>query len=248
MKKIGILLLLLSLSAGCVTSGDVQPLQTQEGRSKVRDAYVDLAKGYLREGMTSQAKQPLQKVLDMNARDSEALEIFGLVFWREVEPELAESYFKRALAIKRETRTLNNYASFLYDQKEYERAMELYTEAASDVMYHNRAGIFERMGQTALRLERDDAAQYFERAVRIDYFRETSLLELAVLKYQQKDYVTSQQFYDSYLEIADHNAKSLLLGTRLAKTFGDRNKAASLGLQLKKIYPASEEYLTYSKE
>lgn len=248
MKKTGILFVFLLLLTGCVTSGDVLPMQTVEGRSQVRDAYIDLAKGYLREGMTAQAKQPLQKVLEMNSRDQEALEIFGLVFWREVEMELADDYFKRSLAIKRETRTLNNYASFLFDRGDYQKAFAFYEEASADVMYPNRAGVFERMGMTALRMERDDAQTYFERAIRIDYFRPGSLLELGVISYDKQNYVVARQYYDSFLDIAEQNAKSLLLGARLARVFGDRNKAASLGLQLKQLYPSSEEYQEYSRE
>lgn len=248
MKKTALILFLSYLISGCVASGDIQPMQTEQGRTKVRDAYIDLAKGYLQEGMTSQAKMPLQKVLDMNSKDSEALEIFGLVFWREMEAELADSYFKRALAIKRETRTLYNYAAFLYDQERYEEAFTLYEQAAKDVMYPNRAAVFERLGMTALKLGRDDAEHFFERAIRIDYFRANSLLELGGINYEKKNFVTAQQYYESYLEIAEQNAKSLLLGARLAKIFGDRDKSASLGLQLKKIYPASDEYHQYIKE
>lgn len=248
MKKTGILFTFLLLLSGCVTSGDVLPMQTAEGRSQVRGAYIELAKGYLREGMTAQAKPPLQKVLEMNSRDQEALEIFGLVFWREVEMDLADDYFRRALAIKRETRTLNNYASFLYDRGEFQRAFDYYEAAAADVMYQNRAAVFERLGMTANRLERDDAQSYFERAIRIDYFRPVSLLELGVISYDKQNYVVAQQYYESYLDIAEHNARSLLLGARLARIFGDRDKAASLGLQLKQLYPSSEEYQAFIRE
>jgi len=40
----------------------------------------------------------------------------------------------------------------------------------------------------------------------------------------------------------------LLLGTRLAKIYDDRNKAASYGLQLKRLYPGTPEYQQYLSE
>ena len=40
-------------------------------------------------------------------------------------------------------------------------------------------------------------------------------------------------------------ARSLLLGARLAEVFEDRDRAASLGLQLRRLYPASQEYQQY---
>jgi type IV pilus assembly protein PilF len=39
-----------------------------------------------------------------------------------------------------------------------------------------------------------------------------------------------------------------LLGIRLAKVFEDRDKAASFGLQLKRLYPGSPEYQQYLSE
>ena len=47
------------------------------------------------------------------------------------------------------------------------------------------------------------------------------------------------------LPAADLHRRSLLLGARLAEVFEDRDKAASLGLQLKRLYPASQEYQQY---
>ena len=44
------------------------------------------------------------------------------------------------------------------------------------------------------------------------------------------------------------NARSLLLGIRLANVFDDRDTAASYGLQLKRLYPASPEYQAYQAE
>ena len=50
------------------------------------------------------------------------------------------------------------------------------------------------------------------------------------------------------MQQAGHDARSLLLGARIANVYQDRNEAASLGLRLKQLYPASPEYKTYLLE
>ncbi|MDM7858550.1 type IV pilus biogenesis/stability protein PilW [Thiopseudomonas acetoxidans] len=249
MLRTGILITFLSLLVGCVTSGPAQPMRTAEGREQARQAYIDLAVGYLREGMTGQAKVPLQNVLKINPNDSEALEILALVFQQEMEPELAEKNFKKALSNKRDTRILNNYGSFLFEQERYDEAYNVFSEAAKDTMYLSRSRVFENLGMTALRLDRaEDAYHYFQRALRLDAQQPISLLELGTLSYERKDYIAARRYYESFVSISEHNAASLLLGVRLAKIFEDRDQAASLGLQLKRLYPASAEYQAYRTE
>ena len=58
----------------------------------------------------------------------------------------------------------------------------------------------------------------------------------------------AQRYYQSFMQLSEHSAASLLLGVRLAKIFQDRDQAASLGLQLKRLYPASAEYKQYQSE
>ncbi|MCF5586470.1 type IV pilus biogenesis/stability protein PilW, partial [Pseudomonas syringae] len=55
-------------------------------------------------------------------------------------------------------------------------------------------------------------------------------------------------YYDRFSQLGEQNARSLLLGARLAKIYDDRNKAASLGLLLKRLYPGTPEYQQYLSE
>lgn len=237
---------LLAVLGGCVQTG---PVQNNAKSGQARQAQLELAKGYLQEGMTAEAKKPLQAVLKDNPSDGEANEVLALVFQREMEPELADSHFRKALAGKREARVLNNYGAFLYEQGAYEQAMDIYTEAAEDAMYAGRSWVFESMGNTALKLERPDrAVHYYERALRLNARQGTSLLELGYLAYERQDFASARHYYEMYSSLSEQNARSLLLGARLARLFDDRDRAATLGLQLKRLYPASVEYKTFQME
>ncbi|MBB2495602.1 type IV pilus biogenesis/stability protein PilW [Aquipseudomonas ullengensis] len=247
-------LLLLSLAvvlAGCVKSGGrADPLSTQQGREEARDAYIQLGIGHLNQGATEKAKEPLRKALDIDSGSAEAHAALALVFQREMEPELADEHFRKAIGLKKgDARLLNNYGGFLYEQKRYKDAHEQFIAASKDTLYPERSRVFENLGLTALQLgQRDQAKHYFEKALRMNSQRSVALFQMAQLSYQDKQYVPARAYYLNYSRQAKQTAESLLLGTRLAKVFEDRDQAATLGLQLKRLYPGTPEYQQFLSE
>jgi len=109
--------------------------------------------------------------------------------------------------------------------------------------------VFQNMGMTALKLgQREQAETYFTRALRLDSRQPGALLELALMAYDDQQYVPAKRYYDSFSSLADQSARSLLLGIRLANIHQDRDQAASLALQLKRLYPGTPEYKQFLAE
>ena len=245
--RVAIFLLFAGLSSGCVTTGDINPLDTKDGRAKAVEAYVQLGVGYLQQGATERAKSPLQKALELDPSNADANAALAMVFQIEMEPELAEKHYRRALSESDDsTRILNNYGSFLYEQKRYADANEYFLKAAADTMYPGRSRVYENLGLTALQMnQRDKAKTYFQKALRLDPTQPRSLLESGMLAYEDKEYVPAREYYKRYVKDGEQNARSLLLGIRLAVIFEERDVAASDALQLKRLYPASPEYQQY---
>jgi type IV pilus assembly protein PilF len=243
-------LLVASLLVGCVSSGDVDPMRTDKGRDEARDAYIQLGIGYLQQGASGRAKVPLKKALDLDPASADAHAALALVFQVEMEPKLADEHYRKALSQRGDdARLLNNYGSFLFEQKRYEEARERYQQAAQDTLYPERSRVFENLGLTALELkQRDQAKMYFQRSLRLNSRQPKALMEMAQMSYEDKAYVPARGYYDSYSALVEQDARSLLLGTRLATIFEDRDKAASLGLQLKRLYPGTPEYQQYLSE
>jgi len=243
------LLIVFALLTGCVTTGKVNPMDTSKGRDEARQAYVQLGLGYLQEGSTERAKIPLKKALELNGSDADANAALALVFQAEMEPELAEQHFRKALNARSDARILNNYGSFLYEQKRYKEAYELFEKAAADTLYPERSRVFENLGMTAAALgQREVARQNLEKALRLNRQQPRALLEMADMSYQDMQYVPAKEYYDRFTQLSEQTARSLLLGTRLAKVYEDKNKAASYGLQLKRLYPGTPEYQQYLSE
>lgn len=248
--RTALLLLCLTSLFGCVSSGNVDPLSTSKGRDDARAAYVQLGIGYLQQGQTERAKVPLKKALEMNSSDPDANAALGLVFQSEMEPELADQYFRKALSSSHnDARILNNYGSFLYEQKQYKEAYERFQQATEDNLYPERSRVYENLGLTAVKLgQRDVAREHFTKALHLDRQLPRSLLEMAELSYEDGHYVPAREYYDRFSKLSEQNARSLLLGTRLGKIYDDRNKVASYGLLLKRLYPGTPEYQQYLSE
>ena len=239
------------LLAGCVrTGGPEDPLDTEKGRNAARDAYIQLGIGHLQQGSTEKAKEPLRQALKLDSSSAEAYAALALVYQYEMEPKLADENYRKAISLRHDdARLLNNYGGFLFEEKRYSEAYEQYSKAAEDTMYGERSRVFENLGLTALQLgKKDTAKQHFQKALRLNSQRPTSLLQMGLLSYEDKDYVSSRSYYAGFSQQSRQTPQSLLLGTRLARVFEDRDQAASLGLQLKRLYPGTPEYQQYLSE
>ncbi|TWI55436.1 type IV pilus assembly protein PilF [Pseudomonas duriflava] len=244
MLRAVLVLALASVLAGCVTSGTSDPLKTAKGRENARDAYIRLGLGYLQEGNPERAKIPLKKALELDSSSADAHAALALVFQTEMEPSLADKEYREALSLRRnDARILNNYGSFLFEQGRYAEAYERFTEASQDSLYPERSRVFENLGLTALRLNKPELArEHLEKSLRLNSKQPRALLEMAQLSFDQREYVPARQYYELFSQISAQDARSLLLGIRLAEIFNDRDTAASYTLQLKRLYPASAEY------
>ncbi len=248
--RAALLLVVVSLLAGCITTGKVNPMTTQKGRDEARRAYVQLGIGYLQEGQTERAKVPLRSALELDSSDPDANAALALVFQSEGESELAETHFRKAISKSDgDARILNNYGSFLYEQKRYKDAYAMFQKAAGDPLYPERSRVFENIGLTALALgNRAEAEENLAKALRLNPDQPRALLELAEISYDTQQYVPARGYYERFTQLSEQNARSLLLGMRLAKIFDDKDKAASFALQLRRLYPGTPEYQQYLSE
>ncbi|CAM3890977.1 Transmembrane and TPR repeat-containing protein 1 [Pseudomonas reidholzensis] len=243
-------LLTLLLLAGCVAGGAGDRLASEQGRGEAGRAYVQLALGYLQQGLTEQAKPPLAKALALNSRDADAHAALALVFQAQGEPALADRHFRTALAQRPDdTRIRNNYGSFLYAQGRFREAEVVFRLAAADTLYPQRSRVYESLGLTALRQDRrDEAREHLHKALQLNPRQPKALLEMAELSYENRHYVPARDYYDRFSQLSDHDARSLLVGSRLARVFDEPATVAELGQQLQRLYPGTPEYQQYLSE
>lgn len=236
--KIILVTVLAAVLAGCMTtSSNVADPQ------RAVDTYVQLGLSYLGSGQRDQARYNLLRALELDRNSPSALHGMALLYQTEGEVELAEQNFRRALSEDRNfTQARYNYAGFLYVERRFEDARDQYIRVTQDTNYTRRADAFVGVARSEMRLENDQAARAaISRALTLNPNQPSALLEASDFAWLDNNVAASREYLNRYEAVAQHTARSLWLGVRLAWANNDTNRAASYGLALLEIYPESRE-------
>lgn len=229
--------------SGCVRTVDGQrnPLSTPAGREAAIQAHIELAMGYVGQGMTEQAKAPLLEALAINPNDANVNAALAYVFQIEGETTTADEYFQRAL-VKDPTnaRILNNYGAFLFSQKRYQEAKVIFIRASEDNFYSERSMVFENLGLVSLQLNNiKDAEHYFQRSQRLNNLRPIPAIELARLYYNQGNYQMAKSLFDKFVALVgdQQGPDTLSLGVNIYTAVNDKASATRYKSILNNRYP-----------
>ncbi|WP_280550255.1 type IV pilus biogenesis/stability protein PilW [Halomonas sp. 11-S5] len=216
--------------AGCATQTNL-PGGDGDGAA---EAYTRLGVAYLERDNLPRAMNALDRALEIDPGDAEALQAMAMVHQRQGEAELADETFRRAVeADPAFTRARNNYAAFLYDRGRLGEACAQLEQASRDTQYDNRAQLFANLGQC--RLEMGDvtaARESLTRAQAIAPRRSRSYLLLAELEYAQGNLERAEQQLETYMRLAGPRAEALRLARDIARDRGDPATASFYADQL----------------
>ncbi|MFT7491552.1 MAG: type IV pilus assembly protein PilF [Pseudohongiellaceae bacterium] len=218
-------------------------------KQKSLDSYMALGMAYLQRNDRDSSRRNFEKALALDGNSAEAHNGMGLLFQLTGEPDLAEASFERSLRSNPKlTQARVNYGVFLYSQNRFEEALDNFEEAAQDLSYDRRALALAYIGQTALKTGNVVRARSaFEHSLNVDNKLTLPMLELALMQFDEADFEASKNNLDLFLMTAKSSPKSLWLGIRIERIFGNKDKEASYALALKNLHPYSNEYLEYKK-
>lgn len=232
--------------SGCVT----RTSGPEVDREQALDTHIQLAMAYIENRNRESARHHLRRAFELNRDSAKAIGAQAMLYQLEGEDERAEESFKRALQQDRSfTQARNNYAAFLYKKERYKEALEQFELVADDLDYNNRARALLNLGRSALQLGHTARAHSaFEQAYTLDRSMPAVLIELAELNFNQEDYAEAKRYLDQYAALTRQSARSLLLGIKIERIFGNRDQEASYVMALKNRFPYSNEYLEYQRE
>ncbi|MDF2444937.1 MAG: type pilus biosis/stability protein PilW [Moraxellaceae bacterium] len=239
------------LLAACSTVVEGERMRKVDPVGAARDR-VALAAEYLKKGDNEKALTYLRLALKTDPDSADAHNLMGVLLERDGALKQADKEFRKAVRLRDGySQAHNNYGSFLFRRERYKEAMVQFGRAAEDLSYPNRALAFEGMGRSAWLIgKKEEAAQAFSRALRLDPNLPMSILMSAEIQFDQKNLEAAHNLYKRYLELTPNTpqtAQSLWLGIRLERRFGNRDALASYELALKRLYPASPEYQLYQE-
>lgn len=235
------------LVSACVTTTN-RPEQVIDLK-KAEETHIQAGLGYLRQRDKESARRHFYKALKMNSKSAGAVNGLALVHQLENNPEEADKHFRKALNLDSDfSLARNNYGAFLYQQKRYPEAEKHLQIVSKDYTYDRRTMALLNLGRTQLKLDKDDEAEKsFKQVLSINFRVPMAQLELADLYFKKSNYTNSQFYLDQFGRSARPTPRSLWLGVRLERIFGNKDKEASYALALKNLHPYSAEYLEFKK-
>lgn len=232
---------------GCVTTTN----RVEVDRDSAHSKRIELGMKYLEVGKRDNARYQFSKALNLKKNSAEAFQGIAMVHQENGEMEPAADAYEKALKYADDSNRSPiqvAYGRYLMEIGKTESACKFFEEAAGDYDYATREHALFLAGQCAAKLGnklREKSA--YEHALNLKSNFTPVLIELAEIYFKEERYSRAKQLLDRYSSLTSPTARSLWLGIRIERIFGNRDKEASFALALKNLYPYSKEYLEYKK-
>lgn len=240
-KTAACVLVLAALLCGCATQKTEQ--LSKPNPEKASDLNLELGYDYLRKGRLSEAKEKIDRAVQLNPRNASAQAASGMLYDRLSEPKKAEGHFSRALSLEpKNPEFQNTYAAFLCSHSRYEEGEKYALQAAANPLYRTPEYALLNAGNCVMNSGNLQRAEEHYRAAleRRQRFGE-ALYQMADIEYRQTNYMSARGFLERYLELGRTDASTLWLALRIERSLGNSAAAKSYGQRLKSEYPRAAE-------
>jgi type IV pilus assembly protein PilF len=250
----------LLLAAGCATQpqdqespkaatqaneslpqGYFQPPADARSRAK---AHAELAGAYYGIGNMGVALQEARIAVASDPNYAPAYNVLALINMDLKDNAAAEQDFLRGLKLAPDDPDLNhNYGWFLCQTGRAQQSMTYFTTALRNPLYTSPSRTYAAAGRCLL--ERNDtkqAAEYFERALRLDPNNTSAMLPFANVLYKRGQFEEARELLERYNRNAPPTAEALWLAVRVERKLGNRVAEGSYAAQLRLRFPKSTEY------
>lgn len=242
------LVLLLGACAGTAPDGALVDPGTIVGemgdpRNRAR-LHTELAAAYYQRGNMGVALEELRTAASADPGYAPVHSMFGLVYMELREEDLAEKSFERALRLSPNDGDINhNYGWFLCQTKRESDSIKFFLQAIRNPLYATPWRSYTAAGLCSLRTKNvKEADEFFTRALRLEPDEPAALLQLSKIRYDQGSMDEARRLVSRFNKLGTPSAESLWLALRIERKLGERVAEQSYANQLRRRYPASQEY------
>jgi type IV pilus assembly protein PilF len=217
--------------------------EVRDARSRAK-AHTDLAYGYYELGNMSVAQDEVRVAIAADASYAPAYNIQGLISMDLKDNPAAEASFQRGLQLTPQDPDMNhNYGWCLCQTGRVDESLQWFMTAVKNPLYATPSKSYAAAGRCLRTRNPQEAATYFERALRLDPNSRQALLPYADILYQRGQLSQAKTLVDRFHKLQpDPTAESLWLGLRIERKLGDQATANSYAAQLRRRYANSNEY------
>lgn len=207
-------------------------------------AHTDLAAAYYELGNLAVALEEARIAIRANPNYARAYNVQGLVHMDLRENAEAEQSFKRGLQLAPQDGDLNhNYGWFLCQTNRADESVQWFLNAVKNPLYRTPARSYAAAGRCAERSDPKGAADFYERALRLEPNNAAVLLSFAGLQYRQGQLQEARTLMSRYHRgVKEPTAEALWLSHRIERKLGDRIAAQQYAAQLRERYAHTPQY------
>ena len=226
-----------------IASGEELVALPADARTRAK-AHVDLAAAYYGLGNMGVALEETRIALASDPNYAQAYNIQGLVRMDLRDQAGAEESFKRGLQLAPQDADLNhNYGWFLCQTNRAEQSAQWFLNAVKNPLYRTPARSYAAAGRCTEHSNPKEAADYFERALRLEPNNAGTLLPYADLQYRQGNAGEARALLTRYNALVpDPTAEALWLALRVERKLGDNAAVQSYAAQLRRRFASSPQY------
>ncbi len=233
-------LLVWLLLVGCVS----QQAQDRDAKN-IKDraqAHTDLGAGYLQQRQLEVALEEFSLAVQIDPTYGAAYNGLGLVYSALGQDTKAEQNFKKALLIDpNNSESHNNYGSFLCARKRYDESVKEFLAAVRNPLYATPAVAYTNAGIcSGLKQDTQAAESYLQKALQIDPLLNTAAYQLALIQFNRNESVLAKKTLQNVV-MNRPTPDILWLSIQIARTLGNQDEVSGFTLQLRRLYPESEQ-------
>lgn len=228
----------LIVLAGCGTTS------SSANAKKSAQVHTELAGLYFERAQSGIALEEIEQALQADSDYAPAYSVRGLIHMSLREDKEAEEDFQKSLRLDNtDSETHNNYGWFLCQRGREKESIPHFMAALKNPLYETPGRAYLNAGLCSQQINNNkDAEEFLQKALLVQPDMPQALLSMAQLNFAKGDFPAAKRYF---VRFAGKNetlsAEQLWLAVRIERKVGDRNSAASYGMQLRRRFPDSRE-------
>lgn len=240
LKRDIVLFFIASSLIACVNTQEQQRYaENQQTRAR---SHTNLGAAYFQQKQLEIALNEFNEAKKIDPNFSLAYNGLGLVHAALGQDAVAEINFKKAIQLDpNNSESRNNYGSFLCARNRIDESIKEFMAAVKNPLYATPAVAYTNAGICAVR--KNDyflAEQYLQGALALDPLFNAPAYHLAALQFKLNRPLEAKASLQNVL-LSNPTPEMLWLAIQLERAVGSRDEEASYSLQLRRLFPESEQ-------